>query len=798
MPSRCDAARRRPSLAWWLVGALALASFGMLFSPVVSYGMRALTAVSAALVLLCTARQRSRPVARSHRLIAAGILVGASSGVLAAVLVVVTGRQAGLGSLTDWLYLGWVPLVVAGLLMLSSGDGRRGGVLRALGDGGVAFGSLWYIAMVLVIEPSRFSAPRSMYDGSSAHWMTLAYTTLPAFVAAALLSLIPRVSREARPFLVRASGAVLLLSVADAIFALSAWRGAYEPTSWIALLNQIALLLLLAASLRERSPSRARLHRWAPKLAFLVPIAPYLPLVAGVIVAFAEFVTGNGITYAEVPSVQVIAAAVLIRHLATARDHARLVSHLAAREALARAESLRDPLTGLPNRVAFLRRLEEALGDPAAYPVAVGLLDLNDFKDVNDTHGHATGDELLRASGRRLVESMPDQAVVARLGGDEFAVFIPRAEHHGRLVARRVSEAFDTPLDVDLRRFTVRPSLGVVLAEAGAPVGGGGAAEEAGLLLAHADVAMYQAKESKDSRRASTVLLTGMQRHRATALIRLREEVTQPDLSQFRVVYQPSVDLHTGALHGVEALLRWEHPELGEISPAQFVPLAEQVGSVGILGEFVLDTALADVAGWRAASGAAIAVGVNISPRQLADPALPGRVLAGITKHALPPQNLVLEITEGALVDDLDFAVALVQQLRGIGVSVAVDDFGTGYSTLRYLRRFTADVVKIDREFVQAAAAEERTALLVRSVIDMAAALDVRCIAEGIETLEQLRTMQAHGCSLGQGHLFSRPVPAAAIAELVASRHRFPVGAGDGTPPARLPAQTLRHGLRLA
>jgi EAL domain-containing protein (putative c-di-GMP-specific phosphodiesterase class I) len=223
----------------------------------------------------------------------------------------------------------------------------------------------------------------------------------------------------------------------------------------------------------------------------------------------------------------------------------------------------------------------------------------------------------------------------------------------------------------------------------------------------------------------------------------------------------------------------------------EFIPMSDQVGSVGVLGEFVLATAVADLAAWQAlAPGYPLSVAVNLSPRQLVDPRLPGRVLSLVAAHGLEPDQLLLEITETALVDDLDTAVELVAELRAGGVSVAVDDFGTGYSSLRYLRRFPADVVKVDREFVQAVVGEPRTAALVKSVVDMAGALDLRTVAEGIETVEQLQLVQSLGCEFGQGYLFSRPVEAAAITALVTADHRYPVET-SGLPPLPAPTSQL-------
>jgi EAL domain-containing protein (putative c-di-GMP-specific phosphodiesterase class I) len=247
-------------------------------------------------------------------------------------------------------------------------------------------------------------------------------------------------------------------------------------------------------------------------------------------------------------------------------------------------------------------------------------------------------------------------------------------------------------------------------------------------------------------------------------------------LGQMWVAYQPVVDLVTGEIVAVEALLRWKHPAYGHVSPATFIPLAERVGSVTVLGDFVFRTALDDLARWTEVSGTAITVGVNVSPRHLTDPYLPDTLTALLVERGLTPRRLGVEVTEEALVDDIDAVAGTVTALRAAGINVAVDDFGTGYSSLRYLRRFDANIVKIDQEFVQAAPDEPRTEALVGSVVTMAQALDVFCVAEGIETLEQLALVRAAGCHYGQGYLLAKPMPAEQVERLVVARHVYPVG----------------------
>jgi diguanylate cyclase (GGDEF)-like protein len=735
-------------------------------SPMASYAVRAVTAVLTAVALIGSVRRRDATFL-ARCLIGLALLAGTASCIVAVSQVLLTGAAGPPGSLRDWLNLAATPLTVAGLLAM---PGQPGGRIRTVAEGTVAAGSLWFLVQVLVIDRSGLSGGLT----EAGRVVALGYLLCPVFVVSILLTLLSRTTVQARAFLFRTAAGVGLLAVADMLTALSTMHGGH-PAPWISGTHQLGLSLVLVATVTarrltgsDRAPADPLAGNTTAKA-----VLPYIPLTAALVVAFTEYLAHRPITREQTPPVLVLAAAVVVRHIAALRDHRRLVQELAASEQAARAEALRDPLTGLANRTAFVGHLGDLLTDRRAHPVAVALLDLNNFKDVNDTHGHDTGDVLLRRCAERLATVSPHGGLVARLGGDEFAICQPRAADGGTALLDAVVDAFRAPLPVDQRHFPLRPSVGVVVDER-AP--GAASADDAMRLLAHADVAMYQAKAGKVTRASTGVVLAGAARIRAAALIRLREEISQPDLCQFRVLYQPVVHLGSGTITGVEALIRWRHPELGPISPAEFIPLAEQVGSVAVLGEYVLATAVADLAAWESAAPAyRLSMGVNLSPRQLTDPRLPARVVELVRSHGLDTDQLMLEITETALVDDLDSAVELVAELRAAGMSVAVDDFGTGYSSLRYLRRFPADVVKIDREFVSALVGEPRTAALVQSVVDMAGALDLQTVAEGIETLEQLHQVQRLGCELGQGYLFSRPVDAAAIEDLLLAGHTYPV-----------------------
>jgi diguanylate cyclase len=752
-------------------------------SPTTSYAVRAMTALAATVALLVTARRRDE-LSRARVLLAGGLLIWSVAGIVAALDAGLTDATEP-GDLQDWVQMCAIPLAVAGLL---AAPGRSVALVRTIADGAVAAGSLWFITLEFGFTTGHTGAVLP----TASRLTAVVYLLLPIIAISVLLSVAPRALPWTRPFFIVAAAAVAALSLSDMTFAMTTWSGTYLPTGRIAVLDQIGLGLFLIVALlpleagRAPSPGRARRE---PRGGARDEALPYVPLVVALAVLAAQWARGATISHTQTLPVLLIGSAFVVRHAAIVREHGRLVASLERSERAARDEALHDPLTGLPNRTAFIAGLRAALDDPASHPVAVALLDLNDFKEVNDTHGHETGDRLLIGCAERLRTITPASGLVARLGGDEFALFQPRADRAGAWLVESVTAAFAAPIAVDQRGFAVRPSIGVVIDERPPGRTSGG---DAGPLLAHADVAMYQAKASKDRQSVPAVVLIGEARSRAEALIRMRDEISDPDLSQFHVAYQPVVRLRDGQIVGAEALLRWRHPVLGPVNPTEFIPLAEQIGSMNLLGDHVMSTAVADLARWRLlVPDRSITVGVNLSPLQLTDTDLPARALQLLRVHGQAPDRLVLEITEGALMDDLDAAVGLVEELRAAGLSVAVDDFGTGYSSLRYLRRFPVDVVKIDREFVQAAADEPRTAALVESVVDMARALDLETVAEGIETVEQLRACQALGAAVGQGYLFSPAVDSQVMADLLVSGLRYTVcHPGDATAPV-LPYDAL-------
>jgi diguanylate cyclase (GGDEF)-like protein/PAS domain S-box-containing protein len=422
-------------------------------------------------------------------------------------------------------------------------------------------------------------------------------------------------------------------------------------------------------------------------------------------------------------------------------------------------QAMHDGLTGLANRVMLRNRLETVLRRPrpgASLPPALLFLDLDGFKNVNDTFGHAQGDALLIAAATRLREQVGAQDIVARLGGDEFAVLLesPRDRQAVLDIAQRITNALKVPFRVFGRETAGSASIGVAIAEP---------TDSAGDVLRHSDVAMYLAKANGRGRYElfeprmleSVVGRLGLQSD-------LRRALESPDSRELLLDYQPIVELATQRVVGVEALLRWDHPVQGRITPAVFVPLAEETGLIVPLGRRALHLACNDSAPWvREHPG--MHVTVNLSARQLPDPALAAEVAAAVAESGLPPASLVLELTESAIMQQPERSAQVFRELRGLGVRLAIDDFGTGYSSLSYLQQLPAAILKIDRSFLTSLDQGPNGATLVRGIIGLANGLGLITVAEGIETEEQFMILRTLGCSCGQGLLFSPPLPAVQV-----------------------------------
>ncbi|HUG15824.1 MAG TPA: PAS domain S-box protein [Thermomicrobiales bacterium] len=422
--------------------------------------------------------------------------------------------------------------------------------------------------------------------------------------------------------------------------------------------------------------------------------------------------------------------------------------------------ALHDSLTGLPNRTLLMDRLDRATSTARRHGgiVAVLFVDMDNFKLINDSLGHAVGDEALVGIARRLQSCVRDEDTIARFGGDEFIIMLGRIGHAARAieVADRVLEAFRQPLRIHDRDMIMSPSIGIALSEGGL--------HDRDELLRHADIAMYRAKSGGKS----SYNLFGTAMHdEALQRLELEHDLRRAlDRDEFRLDFQPVISIPTGEVIGLEALVRWAHPERGIVEPDDFIPVAEETGLIVPIGEWVLGEACRQAAGWQATGGnsSGLRVGVNLSARQFRQPALVQQVEAALKGSNLAPELLVLELTESILMEHAGEAVDRLRELTALGVRIAIDDFGTGYSSLAYLRRFPVGILKIDRSFVSGIGQDTESAAIVSATVGLAHTLGMSVVAEGIETIEQLTVLRNLGCDSGQGYFFSRPIPASEIA----------------------------------
>jgi diguanylate cyclase (GGDEF)-like protein len=468
---------------------------------------------------------------------------------------------------------------------------------------------------------------------------------------------------------------------------------------------------------------------------------------------------------------------------AFARAYAQVVAEVNERKRLTeqlRHQAFHDPLTGLPNRALLHDRLELALTRTARHGgrLAVLLLDLDGFKTVNDTLGHAVGDQLLRLVAERLQAKVRAEDTVARQGGDEFVVLAEHLNSAGEatILAERLLDAITVPIPLAGRTLHINASIGIttssayatVTGTATAPTGATGSAEvQADELLGDADVAMYLAKRHGPGR--YRIFEPGMRAEvvdRAELEADLRHALERDQLC---LHYQPIIHLASRRIVGAEALLRWRHPTRGLLAPGSFIPLAEQTGLLIPIGTWLLDQACRQIRDWQTAipGHRQLDVSVNLSAVQLAQPTLPDQVSRTLADTGLDARHLTLEITESVLITDAHATAAVLSDLHARGVQIAIDDFGTGYSSLAYLSRLPGSVLKIDKAFIDQITSDPQAAALTEAIVKLAATLGLASVAEGIEEAAQLDQLRKFGCQYGQGYYFARPLEAARFAALL-------------------------------
>jgi diguanylate cyclase (GGDEF)-like protein len=487
------------------------------------------------------------------------------------------------------------------------------------------------------------------------------------------------------------------------------------------------------------------------------PLVQYAPAAAAVATAALLHARGGGSSRALTWLVIVVATIILVRQFLGARTNEGLIRDLTRQRAIMARQAFRDPLTQLGNRAMFINHAQDALADADESMTAIIIIDLDGFKDVNDTYGHAAGDELLRTTASRLNANVRANDTVSRLGGDEFVVLLPRLvdDTIADAVADRILRDLLQPLIVGDVMLSIRASAGIAITR-----GGGHDVDE---VLREADQALYQAKaEGKGVARRFDPELFARTEKRRHAEDELRQAFAD---RQFEVHYQPIVDLDGEHSVGVEALIRWRHPERGLLPPAAFLDLAEELGMLPELGHWVLHEACRQAVVWQEHTPS-FELNVNLSASQLGNPALCDEVAEVLSSTGIPPHLLVLELTETVALTDLAESARILGSLKALGVRIALDDFGTGFSSLSHLGVLPVDVVKIDKSFVQAMQ-ESAGASVAEAVLQIARTFNLAPVAEGVEDAVQASRLRELDCAQAQGYHFAKPMPAGDVTDLL-------------------------------
>ncbi|HWI21370.1 MAG TPA: EAL domain-containing protein [Baekduia sp.] len=716
-------------------------------------------AATAAAAWLASNRCSDARTSSAWRLIAVAFLCP-TIGLAVGAIYVIMGTELVSPSVIDLSWFSYYPLMLIGLLRFPMRTQSRFSKRRMRIDTiTITIGTLsvvWYF----VLGPTLAQEGASVLVLLAAGVYPIGDVILVFGVVYALTNVLAPATRFALGFF---GAAILVQVVCDVAYGWSVTGGQATLGSVVLdlYLAAIALYVIGAASqrpvsaeeLRERpaetidaSPQAGRLGRWLP---FAIPALVFALLIGAQFGAETYLRVGLAVGAAAVTGLVLLRQFVAQNELVDAQGE---LSFLA----------MHDVLTGLPNRALVLDRAAQSLARARRQhaPIAALFVDIDGFKNVNDTFGHAAGDELLQCIAARLKGLVRESDTVGRIGGDEFVLLLDSLNFDvaPELVAERVIEVVREPMQLSAagnRTVTVTASIGVATS-----VG-----ESADDLLRDADMAMYMAKTK--GKNCTVVFESSMHtaaHDRLLLEMDLRAAIAE---NQFFLLYQPTFDLRTETVTGVEALIRWEHPVHGIVPPDRFIPLAEQTGMIIEIGDWVLSEACAQGAKWHA-EGHEIGIAVNVSARQLDDDQeIVQHVKAALDESGLAASALTLEITETALMSDPDRASARLQTLKELGVRIAIDDFGTGYSSMAYLRQFPVDALKIDRSFISGAAHTPASAAILRSLVQLGKTLELETLGEGIEETTQLRNLQHEQCDSGQGFLFARPLAAEKLGEFL-------------------------------
>ena len=652
-----------------------------------------------------------------------------------------------------------IPFALSGLLAIVGvvaliGERVRGRRVDSVVESLLVTAPIAYIAapFVLDVRPPGVSVAEAMIGLA-----VVASDVVLVVLSAELVRLRPPRRGASAVFVL--AGACCTLAVHIALFGVLLSGRAPSPQAGLltALFSAVPAALWVSAALHQDTRMHVDPAETAPTALTRFRVATVLcAVVSGPVLLAARARTGRDDGTAALAAGAVLVAGIAVAYLL------RLVEQRARVEYLA----LHDDLCRIPNRVLLADRIAAALAQAPrdGHRVALLFLDLDRFKTINDSLGHGAGNELLRAVATRLGQNVRSSDTIARLGGDEFAVLLPAVTdvNAPAAVAEKVIEAFAAPFEVSGRQLFVSASIGVSVFPDDAC--------DAEQLLQNADAAMYRSKEGgRNTFEPYTAEMNARANQRLTIESHLHKAIERGELVMH---YQPKVALRTGDIVGMEALMRWQHPQFGLLSPAQFIPLAEETGLIVPLGEWALHEACAQTKGWVDAGHSQLTVAVNLSARQFQHQHVADMVARVLRSTGLDARALELELTESLVLQDPDAIIATLGDLRAMGVQCSIDDFGTGYSGLQYLTRFPIDKLKIDRFFISEIG-DGDNARIVAAVIALAHGLRLDVIAEGVENDEQLRFLVENECDEMQGFLFSEAIPAAEFGQLLTLRQRF-------------------------
>jgi diguanylate cyclase (GGDEF)-like protein len=715
-------------LAAGIVGAAAFGALVVALSSDPTYAVT-LTVIEASIAAMCALTWRSRRGA----ILAIGAATWAAALLITIVLPQATGPET-LTAASGWAPVAAVALLTAGAFRFAR-PSRRSDLAAVLVDMcAVLVALIW---LLWKIQPN-----------ASAGWTDDTALVLAGAIAASIALALVAHANDHAPRLV----SIGVFAVAFAGSALVAARPTDLPIWWIlpCVLGFAVITGGALASAMLVPDRRGHVHLWAQLL-------PVLPAAVAVWVALThdDKVTPLG----RWTLVAVIVAALIRQTIVTARGHIR-VRYLERTLGSFRHDAEHDPLTSLANRALFNHRIDRALELARRRSLAVLFLDLDDFKMINDTLGHAAGDELLVAVAQRLRATVRAEDTVARLGGDEFGILLNGLDglEDAQRSAGRILDALQPPFAVGGAEMRIGTSIGL------APVGPNSTTSQ---LLSEADMALYSAKEhGKNQQRVFSWTMQRDARDRFELQAELRQAIEREELL---IYYQPIVDLASGRVAGFEALARWNHSTRGVLLPDRFIPLAEELGVIHALGLVVLRTACAQLAAWDAEFPDAPDwhIAVNVAVQQFDSPDLLADVTQALRESSVDPSRIVLEVTEGSVMEDPEHVLVVLQQLRELGVRVALDDFGTGYSALQYLQRFPLDVLKIDKTFVRDLELGTTSATLLHAMLELGRSLKLSTVVEGVESHIQLEAVRTLGCDRVQGYLLAMPGSAADIGKIL-------------------------------